>query len=395
MWCCVGSGMENHGKYNEFIYTHKEDSLYLNLFIASKLNWKEKNVALKQETSFPEEEQTKLTITEGSAKFTLMLRHPAWVKEGALQIFINGKGIAYKKLPSSYIGIQRKWKKGDVIKVIMPMQTTIEQMPNVAAYIAIMHGPILLAAKTKTERLQGFVADDSRWGHIAGGQKLPVDKAPIIIEDNISAIPEKIVPIAGHPMTFSFANEKIINPEKLVLEPFYRVHDSRYMAYWMRLSPLQYVNYLDSVAKIETDKLNLDKRTVDFVAPGEQQPEVDHALRHENSRTGSNSDEFWRDAYNGGYFSYNMSTQSLSNLSLNVRYLFATTAGKKFEIYVDDQKLKVVDHTDEARKPGFYHEEYHIPAELLTGKQQVRVKFLSLPEKSTAPIYRVRLVKGE
>lgn len=395
MWCCVGSGMENHGKYNEFIYTHKEDSLYLNLFIASKLNWKEKNITLKQETVFPEEEQTKLTITEGSAKFTLMLRHPSWVKEGAMQILINGKAITYKKLPSSYIGIQRKWKKGDVIKVIMPMQTTIEQMPNVPEYVAIMHGPILLAAKTETERLRGLIADDSRWGHIAGGQKLPVDKAPIIIEDNISAIPEKIVPVAGHPMTFSFASEKIINPEKLVLEPFYRVHDSRYMAYWMTLTPLQYVNYLDSVAGIEHEKLNLDKRTVDLVAPGEQQPEVDHELRHENSRTGSNSDEFWRDAYNGGYFSYNMSTQGFINLSLNVRYQFATTAGKKFEIYIDDKRLTVVDHAKDTRKPGFYHEEYSIPAEMLKGKQQVKVKFLSLSGKATAAIYRVRLVKSE
>jgi DUF1680 family protein len=394
MWCCVGSGMENHGKYNEFIYTHKKDSLYLNLFIASTLNWKEKNVTLKQETSFPEEEQSTLTITEGSAKFTLMLRHPSWVKEGAMQIFINGKTISYKKLPSSYIGIQRKWKKGDAIKVIMPMQTTIEQMPNVPEYVAIMHGPILLVAKTETEQLKGLVADDSRWGHIAGGKKLPVDKAPIIIEDNNSAIAGKIVPVAGQPMTFSFANEKIINPEKLLLEPFYRVHDSRYMVYWMRLSPMQYVNYLDSIAKIETDKLNLDKQTVDFVSPGEQQPEVDHALRHENSRTGSNSDEFWREAYNGGYFSYNMSTQGLTNLSLNVRYQFAATAGKKFEIYIDDQKLKVVDPA-EARRSGFYHEEYRIPAEMLKGKQQVRVKFLSLPEKSTAPVYRVRLVKSE
>ena len=394
MWCCVGSGMENHGKYNEFIYTHKNDSLYLNLFIPSKLTWKQKNITLQQETSFPEEEQTKLTVTEGSAKFTLMLRHPSWVKEGTLQIFINGKATRYKKLPSSYIGIQRTWKKGDVIKMLMPMQTTVEQMPNVPEYIAIMRGPIMLAAKTGTEQLRGLVADDSRWGHIAGGQKLPVDKAPIIIEDDLSAIPGKVVPIAGRPMTFSFVNEKIINPEKLELEPFYRVHDSRYMAYWMKLTPVQYVNYLDSIAKIETEKLNLDKRTVDFVAPGEQQPEVDHAMQHENSRTGSHSDEFWRDAYNGGYFSYNMSTQGLADLSLNVRYQFATVAGKKFEIYVDDQRLKLVDHADEGKKPGFYHEEYRIPMEMLKGKQQVRIKFLSLSDKATAAVYRVRLVKN-
>jgi DUF1680 family protein len=45
--------MENHGKYNQFIYTHKKDSLFLNLFIASELNWKEKGITIKQGNSIP------------------------------------------------------------------------------------------------------------------------------------------------------------------------------------------------------------------------------------------------------------------------------------------------------------------------------------------------------
>ncbi len=396
MWCCVGSGMENHGKYNEFIYTHKEDSLYLNLFIASTLNWKEKGITLKQETSFPEEEQTKVMITGGIAKFTLMLRYPSWVKDGAMQILINGQVIPYRKLSTSYIAIQRTWKKGDVMKVVLPMQTSIERMPNVPEYVAILHGPILLAAKTETEKINGLVADDSRWGHIAGGQKLAVDKAPIIIDDNLQAIAEKIVPVKGRsPLSFTFANERIINPEKLLLEPFYKIHDSRYMAYWMTLSPLQYVNYLDSVSKVEADRLALDKRTVDFVTPGEQQPEVDHALRHENSRVGSNADEFWREASNGGYFSYNLSTTGNQNIALNVRYHSTGRNGQKFEIYIDDRQFKTVDHLQTVGKSGFYQEEYLIPHEMLKGKQQVRIKFSALPGKATGAIYKIRMVKPQ
>src|SRR5690606_30493587 len=81
MWCCVGSGMENHGKYNQFIYTHQGDSLFLNLFVASELSWKNKGVTIRQETTFPYEEQTQLKITEGSSRFTLMIRYPSWVKD--------------------------------------------------------------------------------------------------------------------------------------------------------------------------------------------------------------------------------------------------------------------------------------------------------------------------
>ncbi len=95
MWCCVGTGMENHGKYNEFIYTHQHDSLFVNLFVASELNWHNKKIKIKQETKFPYEEKTKLIITEGASPFKLMVRYPSWVNDGALKISVNGKAIAF------------------------------------------------------------------------------------------------------------------------------------------------------------------------------------------------------------------------------------------------------------------------------------------------------------
>jgi DUF1680 family protein len=119
-----------------------------------------------------------------------MLRYPSWVKDGTLKIIINGKAIPVTAHPSSYIAVGRNWKKGDVIQVMLPMHNSIEYMPNVPNYIAMMHGPVLLGAKTGTEDLKGLVADDSRWGHIASGKKLPIDKAPIIIEDNVALADE-------------------------------------------------------------------------------------------------------------------------------------------------------------------------------------------------------------
>ena len=255
MWCCVGTGMENHGKYNQFIYTHKKDSLFLNLFIASELNWKEKSLIIKQETIFPDEEKTKLTVTGGSSHFTLMIRYPSWVKEAALKITVNGKVISYKSLPSSYIAVDRLWKAGDVVEVLLPMHNSIEYLPNVHSYIAIMHGPILLGAKTGTEDLKGLIADDSRFGQIPGGQKLPIDKAPIIIEDDISKIPGELVPVKDKPLTFTAPGLNMINPTKVVFEPFFRIHDARYMMYWMSLTNAQSKSYLDSLAVLEKEKM--------------------------------------------------------------------------------------------------------------------------------------------
>src|SRR4029078_9799981 len=123
MWCCVGSGMEDHSKYNEFIYTHESNSLFVNLFIASELNWKQKGIKIKQETNFPYEEQTKLTITEGSSQFRLLVRHPSWVTDGELKVFVNGKILPLfsKSRNSTYFAIDRVWKKGDVVLIKLPM----------------------------------------------------------------------------------------------------------------------------------------------------------------------------------------------------------------------------------------------------------------------------------
>ncbi len=320
MWCCVGTGMENHGKYNEFIYTHSRDSLFVNLFIASELNWKEKGIKLRQETKFPYEEQTKLLITEGNSSFNLMIRYPWWVKDGALKISVNGKEVSFSNHPTSYVAINRNWKKGDVIEINCQCIILSRIYPMCLKYIAIMHGPILLGAKTGTQDMKGLIADDSRWGHIPSGKKLPVDKAPIFVADNVSSITNDLVPIKNEPLHFTVKNIKVINPINIELQPFFQIYDARYMMYWMDLSNKGYKKYIDSIAASEKEKLELDKRTVDFVNPGEQQPEVDHAMQNDKSRTGNNQDQMFREAFNGGYFSYNMATNNQTNLSLMVRY---------------------------------------------------------------------------
>lgn len=393
MWCCVGSGMENHGKYNQFIYTHTKDSLYVNLFVASTLNWEEKKVKLKQETNFPEEEQTKILITDGAGKFILKIRYPAWVKANELKILINGKAFAHQNQPSTYIAINRLWKKGDVVTVQLPMQNRVEQLPNLPDYLAFMHGPILLSAKMGSENLNGLIAGDSRWGHIAGGKKLAINQAPIVINDNLTDLPNQLIPINGSPLQFTSGSIKLINADQIILEPFYKIHDARYQMYWMTLSESKYKGRLDSLAIIERENLELQKRTVDFVAPGEQQPEADHFIQQKNSNTGNSFDEFWRDANQNGYFSYQLTTNGETNLSLMLRYLDNESGNRKFDIYIDDQKLVTVDHQNQSAKQGFYQENYTIPEALLKGKNTIRVKFQTIEGKHAGPIYYLRLLR--
>ena len=134
MWCCVGSGLENHTKYGEFIYAHQQDTLYVNLFIPSQLNWKEQGVTLTQETLFPDDEKVTLRIDKAAKKnLTLMIRIPEWAGNSkGYEITINGKKHLsdIQTGASTYLPIRRKWKKGDVITFHLPMKVSLEQIPD-------------------------------------------------------------------------------------------------------------------------------------------------------------------------------------------------------------------------------------------------------------------------
>ena len=147
MWCCVGSGLENHTKYGEFIYAHQKDTLYVNLFIPSQLTWKEQGLTLTQETHFPDDGKVTLRIDEAPKKQqTLAIRMPEWANQsksyyvkinGKRKVIITGKG-------SHYLHFSRKWKKGDVVTFNLPMRVSVEQIPDKKDYYAFSYGPIVL-----------------------------------------------------------------------------------------------------------------------------------------------------------------------------------------------------------------------------------------------------------
>jgi hypothetical protein len=139
--------------------------------------------------------------------------------------------------------------------------------------------------------------------------------------------------------------------------------------------------------------VELQKRTIDFVAPGEQQPEADHNMQVLNSNSGNNQDEFWRNARNEGYFSYDMKTNSETNLCLMIRYRGAERGNRKFDIYIDNEKLITEDNTQKWNQNRFFEIEYQIPDSMIKDKSHIRVKFQALPGFSTSTVYFVRLVR--
>lgn len=395
MWCCVGTGMENHGKYGEFIYSHAHDSLFVNLFVASELKWKEKGVTLVQQTGFPDEESSKLTIkTDSPVRFQLLVRHPGWASTG-FKVLCNGKNYAMSSVSSSYIFIDREWQNGDTVEIEMPMKVTIEELPNVPDYISILRGPILLGAKMGQENLEGLIADDSRWGHIASGPLVSVFDTPLIIGERkeIQARLGNIQPVSEKSFCYTvpglFKEEKYKN---LVLEPFFRIHDSRYMMYWLSMTEKEYAAYQEDVKKEEHRKLLLDQRTIDAVGVGEQQPEVDHAMKYEQSSAGYFEGEAWRDARDGGYFEYRLDTKGRTDLSLMVRYWGNETENRTFDILIDGELLAEENTVNKWNRKEFVNVEYPIPSAMTQGKESVTVTFRSRPGHIAGGIFYIRLL---
>lgn len=390
-WCCVGSGMENHAKYNELIYAHTNNELYVNLFIPSRVNWQERGVVLSQQTRFPDEETTTLTVeSAGKPDFTLQLRYPAWVAANALEVKINGAKVNYKAQPASYIAIKRKWKKGDKITLTLPMRTTTEQMPGGSDYVAVLHGPIVLAAKTGTNDLTGLYADDSRGGHIASGKKYPVQQMPLFVSAGTN-IAQQIKAVPGKNFTFS-ASELIYPAGARTLEliPFFRLHDARYVIYWRLLGPGKLQAEQQKMAEEEAAKQKLDAQTLDMVVAGEQQPESDHFIESDNSATGSYNDRHWRDAK--GWFSYKLSDKEKKAGRLQVTYS-GRDKDRKFSILVNEQLIQEVTLTGNSDN-SFYTVDYPLPPTLVQQSSgTLTVKFQAATGSVAGGVYEVRLLK--
>ena len=400
MWCCVGTGMENHGKYGEFIYSHENDSLFVNLFVASELDWKENGIRLRQETSFPCEEQSRLILSmDKPSAFTLKVRHPSWVAADEFSISVNGEKIQSNSSPSSYVSINRQWKNNDIVEITLPMHASVEEMPNVPNYISILYGPIVLATRMGTDDMKGLVADNSRWGHIASGTLLPLTDAPVLIgqRDEILAKINNMQPVEGKPLHFTCPG--LFSPadkyDSLVLEPFAQVHDCRYSIYWCTMSQAEYDAEKERLAKIEQEKLELDRRTVDMVKPGEQQPEVDHMMQESGSNKGYFNQQSWRDAESGGYFSYNLLTNGEESLSLMVKYWGAESGSRNFDILIDDNLLASENISGKWNKDEFVDVTYEIPSEFLKGKKSVRVCFRPHEGNRAGGVFMVRLLKNK
>jgi uncharacterized protein len=219
MWCCTGTGSEEYAKLTDTIYFHNDDSLYVNLYIDSQVEWPEKGLRFEQKTRFPEEQGTTITVSgKNPAQLAINLRIPYWAQGGSIKI--NGSVLPAFSGPGSYLSLNRVWKSGDKIELSLPMGLHMDPMPDDQTIQAVMYGPLVLAGRLDP------VTKEMSYGDY---EPKPGDQQKV---PDIAANPDKptawIEPDATQSLTFHSVGQ----PQPLTLVPLNRVIHERYAVYW-------------------------------------------------------------------------------------------------------------------------------------------------------------------
>ena len=371
--CCVGTGMENHSSYGKGIYFHGQDELYVNQFIPSSLNWKEKGVNIIQDTSFPEDDSITLNIScENDTPFSMHIRYPYWAKKG-VELSINGNSQWVDAKPGSFIEIDRLWQEGDVVEVKLPMSLHTEKMPDNPKRLAIMYGPLVLAGEL------GPLNDPTAAENLYTPVMIPNEKE----------LTEWLQPIPGK--RNSFVTVDAGHPRDVELYPFYRMHDKMYSVYWDVFTEAEWEKLHEEYLLARENLKILEKSTIDYVQPGEMQPERDHNFDGENTRVGSLQNRKCRTAYDG-WFSFDLRVNQLDEMLLVISYANDMQRREsEYDIYVEGKRL------NEA-KDGFtettriHNVTYHLPKEIYQGKDKVTVKFQAHKQGRVRRVFGLRMV---
>ena len=385
-WCCLGTGIENHGKYGDTIYFHDADELYLNLFIASELNWREKGVVVRQETRFPEENTTRLTLRcEKPVKLALKVRYPAWAADG-MTVRVNGKNEAVSGPAGSYVILDRTWSDKDQVDIRIPMRLHLEALPGASNWVSVLCGPIVLAGELGTEGLENTKP------YVKGQldqQNIPVPNVPVFVCEAKDVL-GKIMPVDGKPLTFR--THGIGQPLDVSLIPYYRLHHQRLSVYWQLFSAEDWKRRDAELQAEAARRKALEARITDEVRPGEQQPETDHHLKSEDSHAGDFRDRKWRDAR--GWFSYEVKVAPDKPMTLVCTYWGNDGGDRIFDILVDGTVI-ATQKLEKNRPDIFFDEPYVLPDALTRGKEHVTITFRASPGCMAGGVFGIRLLKPE
>jgi uncharacterized protein len=336
---------------------------------------------LRQETRFPEEDSTRLTVTTTSpVRLALKIRYPAWAQSGMI-VSVNGKAAPIAETRGSYATIDREWTAGDRVDIRLPMTLRTEAMPDDPRMIAVMYGPIVLAGDLGREGLDAI----KRYGPSApqvGRVKTPT--IPVFIGD-VASVPSKIAPVAGGRL--HFATNGLAQPHEVSLVPLYQIVDQRYTVYWKVLTAAEWAARKNERSAVEARRKDIDARAIDTVVVNDATSEQDHEYKGENATEGYFEGRRTREA-RGGWFSYVLKVPADRAVAVVCTYRGSEGRRRAFDVLVDGEKVAA--ESLEYHPTEELDREYPIPESLTRGKEHVTVRFQAQAQSTAGALLEVR-----
>lgn len=399
--CCVGSGMESHALHADGIYYESGDKLYVNLYAPSTAEWTAMGVKLAVETDFPEGESVTIRLTVQSPKeFTLALRKPYWVGEGFV-VKVNGTAVEEQgqnrgrmgrptdpfPKSGSFVDVRRVWNTGDTVAISLPKTLRTEPTPDNPQRVAILWGPLVLAADMGPER---------EFGRGRGRRTEPT--IPVLVAAD-RPVSEWLKPMTGQPGCFRTDGicraTDAQNVADVNFVPFYRLHRRTYAIYWDLFTPAAWDQKKAEYAAEQERQRKLKEATVAYAQPGEMQPERDFNYQagdriqpvRVQGRPGRRS---------SSWLSFDMPVEEGHPMAILATYYSDERRRGEaiFEVLVDGQPIgrQTVERTSPAR---FFDVEYPIPADLVKGKEKVTVRFQAVAGNEVATVFGVRMIRAD
>ena len=381
-WCCVGTGLENHGKYPDTIYFHADDTLYVNLFIASELNWRDKGLRIRQETRFPDQDSSRLVFTAARpVRLAVKVRYPSWALSG-VSLAVNGAAQPVAGKPGSYVTVDREWKTGDTLSIEVPMSSRLEFMPGDSRVVALFRGPILMVGDLGREGLTPAV----RYGPSAPPiRRMAMPEVPALVSD-ARMLPSALRPALGAPLTFRLASTD--RQVAVTMVPFYRASDIRYTAYWNFYTVAEWDAHRKAAAAARSRQRGLVARTIDTVDLGTPESEKAHDYQVSHATQPDFDGRLGREAAGDGWFSYRLQTRPGVPLALAVSCRGSEGRRRAFDILVDGEHI--ASETLPYHPTEMLDFEYPIPEALTRGKTQVVVRIQPQGHAASAQVFELR-----
>jgi DUF1680 family protein len=384
-WCCTGSGAESLSKLGDSIYftdgSKRGSAVYVNMFYSSKLSLPGGGT-LTQKSKIPNSNTTQFKVSGTKGKLPLKLRVPSWAA-GDVTLKVNGHK-AKTTQEHGYVTVNAT--PNSTIRYSIPMQVRAESTPDNANYVAFSYGPVLLAAPLKSSVPQstynaGVLVKMPNYDPDVVKTILPQGQDASAWTKNVAKNLERLPDLKDGRLQFKLNNvdDKAAG---LRFQQWYSLHGSRYGIYFNLVDPDS-----DAAQKLIQDQ-KAQARTAKYSFDSLDTFDNNNIEATKNlqtggtSKTGSYAGRDYRDATNGGWFSYDLaynSTEGAKNYL--TRTYVAEDAGRKFNIYINGKLFREETVPSGHAKGTFFDVSTPIPDSFLEGSTngKLTVKFAADP----------------